>query len=236
MRRFLLATASSLTLIGTASAADLPTQAPVYTKAPAYLAPSWTGPYAGLNIGAIRTRTDVEVSEFCCQWFDARLQKTGVTLGGQIGHNWQRDNFVFGLEADLNWVDARASRTAAGMGVSSDLSSRLNWYGTVRARAGILLAPPTLLYATGGLAVAGIKNRAFSNFAPFDIRTSGTRTGWTAGAGIEHQFGHNYSVKAELLYMDFGSKSASHNPFGTTYYARFKNTAVVGRLGVNVRW
>jgi len=235
MKRYLLATASSLILIGTASAADLPTPAPAYTKAPASLAPNWTGPYWGLSVGAIRSRTKASIYEAATLSYTPSLRDTNVTLGGQIGYNWQWDNFVYGLEADINWSRARASTTSESTAFGdefADVSSRMNWYGTFRARAGILLAPPTLLYATGGIAFAGIKDRAEQLDGAFEISRSGTRTGWTAGGGIEHQFGHNYSVKAEVLYMDFGRKSASDD----FYTGHFKNTAVVGRLGVNVRW
>src|SRR5690606_34280199 len=112
-----------------------------------------------------------------------------------------------------------------------DFSSRLSWFGTIRARVGFTTSP-TLYYLTGGVAFAGIRNHANIEDGTAILNTRGTRTGWTAGGGIEHMFTPSMSVKAEVLYMDFGRKSATDG----IYTGRFKNTAVVGRLGVNFRW
>jgi outer membrane immunogenic protein len=231
MKRILLATVSSLALLGTAAAADRP----IYTKAPPALSPNWTGPYVGLNVGAVRASTSAQIFETATLFYDAKLRDTVATLGAQAGYNWQTSNFVLGAEADLNWTNAGASTTSISLANPNDfaiISSTMRWYGTARLRAGVLIAPPTLLYVTGGLAVASVKNRAADDSAVFNLSTSGTRTGWALGAGIEHQFGNNYSVKLEVIHMDFGRKSASSG----TYTGRFKSSATVGRVGVNVRW
>ena len=56
MKQLLLTTVSSLALTSIASAADLPARMPV--KAPPALAvvQSWTGPYIGVNGGAVLQR------------------------------------------------------------------------------------------------------------------------------------------------------------------------------------
>ncbi|XSC45975.1 outer membrane protein [Bradyrhizobium sp. RDT10] len=38
----------------------------------------------------------------------------GAIAGGQIGYNWQSNNWVFGIEADAQWSDekGRACSTA----------------------------------------------------------------------------------------------------------------------------
>jgi outer membrane immunogenic protein len=41
--------------------------------------------------------------------------------------------------------------------------------------------------------------------------TSATRTGWTAGAGVEYAVTNNWTLKAEYLYMDFGSLGTTGN-------------------------
>ena len=35
---------------------------------------------------------------------DFALDSSGLLAGGQIGYNWQADQFVFGAEADFQWT------------------------------------------------------------------------------------------------------------------------------------
>jgi outer membrane immunogenic protein len=168
----------------------------------------------------------------------AKVTTTGGTFGGQIGYNWQSQNFVYGLEADANWVSAKETHRQVlffGNGFPVDHTSKLEWLATVRARAGVAF-DRTLVYGTGGLAVGGVKNTW--TFAPpiccALVSNNDTRVGWTAGGGIEHLFGSNVTVKAEALYVDLGRETALDS-FGS-YRSRFKNTAVIGRLGLNLKW
>ncbi len=48
-----------------------------------------------------------------------------------------------------------------------------------------------------------------------------TRTGWTAGVGLEYALNQNWSVRAEYDYLGFGSKSLSFT------------TPVVGTVATN---
>lgn len=241
MKHYLLATVSTLAFVGAACAADRP----VYTKAAAAPAPqtNWSGPYAGLNIGALRHHVDAHTQSTSAPpgptFNPGDLSATAATLGGQLGYNWQQGKFVYGLEADLNWTNANASGTRDQTfgGFPTEYSSKLSWYGTARVRAGVTLSP-TLLYLTGGLAFGGIRDQFLVVSPPAGASKSRTRVGWTAGAGIEHFIAPNVTVKLEALYLDFGSRSISQSAFGgaTLYTGHFKNKAIVGRLGVNVRW
>jgi len=68
------------------------------------------------------------------------------------------------------------------------------------------------------------------------VRQDDTRVGWTAGGGIEHFISNPHvTVKAEALYVDFGRDSV---PGATSlaYTSRFRNSAIVGRLGLNLKW
>jgi opacity protein-like surface antigen len=63
-----------------------------------------------------------------------------------------------------------------------------------------------------------------------------TKAGWTAGGGIEHFITNPHvTVKAEALYVDLGRSTGTDGASGN-YTSRFKNTAVVGRLGLNLKW
>jgi len=174
---YLLAgTALSALGFSAASAADLP-QAP--PPAPIIAAPifTWTGFYAGVNAGwgwrddnkqAVVLGGAVPGTLFFPGNGDG-----GFTGGGQIGYNYQIGSFVIGVETDIQWADTDQAENVAfvpfGAGTfvpgsfDNDLS---DWFGTVRARAGVAF-DRVLIYATGGLAYTD------------------DNTGWVAGAGVE---------------------------------------------------
>jgi outer membrane immunogenic protein len=67
---------------------------------------------------------------------------------------------------------------------------------------------------------------------------SNTNFGWTAGAGVEHAFGGNWSVKAEYLYVDLGSFTYNSPnqvaPFTEFFWTTSVNTRFhVARVGLN---
>jgi outer membrane immunogenic protein len=136
---------------------------------------------------------------------------------------------VYGIEADLNWVGAKDSTFTHN---SFPFTTKLSWLGTVRGRLGITLSPPTLLYATGGYAVGKVENDTTDLGGFTDHRT---RSGWTVGGGIEHMFTPQWTVKAEALYVDFGTSDVQ-GYLGSAYSADFKDTAVIARVGANFKF
>ena len=168
----------------------------------------------------------------------------GWTAGGQIGCNWQTGvnviggNLVLGVEGDLNWLRANAARNTGivthpnGQLYQSIDTIETRWIGTLRGRLGVAFGT-VMLYGTGGLAAAPINVTKdfrwnFTDGCPI-INTlqschvggvSGTRTGWTAGGGIEWAFvpSHpGWTVKAEYLYADFGSQTYTTLNRGTIF-------------------
>jgi opacity protein-like surface antigen len=86
---------------------------------------------------------------------------------------------------------------------------RLDWLSTARARVGYILGD-TMLYGTGGLAVAGMFHQrtqlpgglAFIPLPPGTVEaTSGVFITWTLGGGAEIKLSHGWSVTAEYLYL-----------------------------------
>jgi outer membrane immunogenic protein len=231
-KSWLFATASSLALAtGSANAADAPVAPPV--KAPAALPlVTWTGPYAGLNIGAARHHFSFETS-FGGPFISDSLNETGLILGGQVGYNWQSGIWVTGVEADINWLDVGISRSYGG--AAGAASSDVDWLATLRGRLGVTLSPPTLLYLTGGLAVARVEN-GWMNSLGYVNNARKTKAGAVLGGGIEHQFGRNWTGRAEVLYVGLGKTRASSTIAGGTYATEFKNRLLIGRVAFNYRW
>ena len=206
MNKLLLAAVMASVATG-AFAADLPTRkgpppAPV-TYAPAF---SWTGFYVGLNGGG--GFGDISSTHFA--------NPNGGEFGGQVGYNMQFNQFVVGVEADLDGTDlSKRNIYALGAGVGSNKFST-GLMTTERLRAGYAI-DRTLLYVTGGY--AGIETRASNN-----VDTPGAehvwRNGGAIGAGAEYAITNNITAKVEYLYTPFanatyfgGAPSAETNDF-----------------------
>lgn len=173
---------------GAAHAAELPSGpgAPGYAP-PAY---SWTGFYAGLNAGG-GFSTGKDSSNLGSVFSTGRGSGdlgSGITGGGQGGYNYQLSPlFLVGIENDFQVTDISKHDGASGQ------DAKLPWFGTGRARAGVLLLDSRLLvYGTGGLAFGKVD----------DAGDGKTRIGWTAGGGTEWAFMTNWSAKLEYLYTD----------------------------------
>ena len=126
MRKSFVAILGAALFSSAAIAADMPVKAPVYLPPP----PTWTGFYAGGNIGYSwgEARTDItgngSTIAFPPTWFapspgfptsfafadSNKAGLNGVIGGGQIGYNFQLTrNWVVGIEADLQGSGERGS-------------------------------------------------------------------------------------------------------------------------------
>src|SRR5262249_51142990 len=147
----------------------------------------------------------------------------GVIGGGQIGYNWQSQNWGFGVETDFQGSGEKGARKLVCVACANDgahntggVTQKLSWVGTLRGRVGVLVTPSILLYGTGGLAYGEFKTGGSITGTdmggiPVTVAfpgTSSTRAGWTAGVGVEGKISGNWTAKLEYLYMDLGSVSA----------------------------
>jgi outer membrane immunogenic protein len=226
---FLIATSAGFAAAAAmpgAQAADMPIKAPRYVEPAA----SWAGWYFGAHAGAAWQRTDASlVYQDNPSQDNGRASKTGFIGGGQIGYNWQNGNYVFGLEGDFSGLGSKTSRE--GQDTGYQYSSRISWLSTVRGRFGLAMGN-TMAYATAGVAFGGVKNNV--NADNGDNSSNKTRTGWTAGGGLEHMLSRNWTIGLEALYVDLGKSHVnvtSDNKTGT-----FKNRAVIGRVKLNYKF
>ena len=229
MKRILIASAAFFSLLAAtgAYAADLPLKAP----APVMAVYDWTGFYVGGNSGYSWGRARLDGVETGTQnvsvfrtagnnlvssttttlatlpLFGTANNVNGLIGGGQAGYNWQRGTWLFGVEADIQGSNERATRdicSVAGCPPGSSFLTenyKLDWFGTARGRVGFLPSERILLYATGGLAYGEV-----SATAPLiPLSWGSTRAGWTVGVGAEAAVGDNWSVKVEYLYVDLGN-------------------------------
>ncbi|MBI5263828.1 MAG: porin family protein [Bradyrhizobium sp.] len=221
---------AAVTMTAAASAADL---ARPYTKAPPSVVEvwNWTGFYIGGNVGYSWGRssdTSTLTNGVGTVLFTSAgsANMDGVIGGGQIGYNWQMQNWVWGLEADIQGSDQEGGRNfvcpagvctppigqllvVPGPAVPVTLNQKLEWFGTVRGRVGVLATPTVLFYATGGLAYGEIRTAETIGAGAFAFSSSDTKAGYTVGAGVEGVIGGNWTAKLEYLYVDLGRVSGS---------------------------
>ncbi|MEW6452234.1 MAG: outer membrane protein [Pseudomonadota bacterium] len=176
--------------------------------------------------------------------------KTGGILGGiQAGANFQMQNWVFGIEADVAFMkaDARSNGVVliAGAPVAINVigRSQIDWLATFTGRFGYAF-DRSLIYAKGGVAAAEFKDglllNAPSTPAIRDYGTKdGTRVGWTVGAGWEYAFAANWSAKVEYNYLDLGRTTEVFN-FSTAPTSSFQydieRKVQILKAGVNYRF
>ncbi|MCP8940100.1 porin family protein [Alsobacter sp. SYSU M60028] len=249
MRRVLLASVLSLAALP-AFAADLPARTAPGAPAPAMASMyNWTGFYIGANAGYAWGAGDVNVVGDAAILANlaaatgptsGSLNPGGFTAGAQAGFNYQINQFVMGVEADANWVDAndKSSWTGAAPGSSASFSSKVEWLSTVRARLGFAVNN-VLVYGTGGVAF-GQARSAWSYNDGTNAWTggeSGTRAGWALGAGVEYAFNRNWTAKVEYLHYDLGDKTF-FSTTAATHTAKLKTdySGNIVRAGINYKF
>jgi len=198
MKRLLLGTAAALVVIAQASAADM---RPPITKAPVMAPPvfSWTGCYIGAQAGYAWADAgyDLNIPPTPASGYD--FNANGGVAGGHIGCNLQVNQWVFGIEGDVEWSGLRGDD--GGLGGSID-RIEANWGGSIRGRLGFAVGR-TLFYGTGGIAWLDVD---YSR-PDFDTQVvSQTLTGWTVGGGIEHAIADNWTGRIEYRFTSFDSE------------------------------
>lgn len=149
---------------------------------------------------------------------------TSFMGGVQAGYNWQVNQIVLGVEGDIDGTHIHASLTRGvippapifPVAVTATSTDTVNWIGSARARAGVVVSERGLLYVTGGAAFTNAKvNTAFGEtfgpnvIPPFLPPPAGASSshglvGWTVGGGGEWAFDKAWSLAVEYRHNDFG--------------------------------
>ncbi|MGH6836666.1 MAG: outer membrane protein [Methylocella sp.] len=216
-RKFLMASVGAIAITGPAFAADLPARAPP----PVYLPPppifTWTGIYIGGQVGYAWGTGTNQFNGFDPffgrggAFINSNVGGTpnGVIGGGNVGFNYQINQWVIGLEGTVDGTSLSNTGVAVfpdGSTVSAHSTADIQ--GSIRGRLGVAF-DRALIYATGGVAFGGF-NTDVSLSAPnvpffASASRSNTRVGWTVGGGIQYAITNNWSIRAEYRFTDFGS-------------------------------
>ena len=221
MKKLVIAAAiSAVGFVSVALAADMPTKAPV---APLPLAYNWTGFYVGINGGYGWGKSNwTAITGASTGDFDI----TGGLVGGTIGYNWQTGIVVLGVEGDIDGGSIRGTGNAVGGAPCCETKN--TWLGTARARLGYAGWTRWLPYVTGGAAFGNIKMTSSTG------SEAHSRTGWTAGGGLEYAIYSAWSVKAEYLYVDLGTTGCTTPTCIPNISVKYKTNIL--RAGLNYRF
>jgi len=226
--------ASTAVSISSAAAADLPVRPAPAPTAPVAYAPAaiynWTGFYVGGQIGAGFGNSS---------WSDPFTganntfnSGAGFLGGAQVGGNVQFNMVVLGVEGDLSWTGLKGSGVDS---VGNAINTNVDWTSTVTGRAGVAF-DRVLVYGKGGVAFAQDKS-GFTDIFGNSASTTLTRTGWTAGAGIEYGITKNLSAKIEYDYLGFASQALNFTTPTTPLYTSNANLNVQEvKAGLNLRF
>jgi outer membrane immunogenic protein len=182
-------------------AADLPPRAAPAPYVPAAYAPTiynWTGFYIGGHAGGGFADSS---------WSDPftgasnSFSKSGFLGGGQVGANVQFNALVLGAEGDFSWTNLKGSGTDS---IGNAINTNTDWTSTITGRVGVAF-DRLLVYGKGGVAFAHDQS-SLTDLAGNTANTTLTRTGWTAGGGLEYALDNHWSAKVEYDYLGFGSQ------------------------------
>jgi outer membrane immunogenic protein len=234
MSRLLFAlAAATITIVSVpALAADMPARrmpvkAPV-VQAAAY---NWSGFYVGVHAGyawgEFTSAADSTIDH----------EPTGGLFGGQIGYNWQVNNVVLSVEADLAYSTIKGDDTSTFGPFTINGDHDMKYFGTVRGRLGIAY-DQYLFYVTGGFAYSKVEGRlTVTNGGAFVASDKDTLNlkGWTVGGGVEMGLTQNLSARLEYLYVDFNDATTTMN-LGFPFTDQADMNINVVRFALNYRW
>jgi len=169
------------------------------------------------------------------------INGSGILGGIEAGYNWQGRHLLFGIEGDVSAAGINGSYTDTVNNFTLD--STINSLSTLRVRIGLPI-DRLLLFASGGLAVAGVKGELHDTYTGppltvLDTSSSNTSIGWTVGGGAAIALSNQWSLKGEYLYTDLGSKTYNFvegAPGSTTISTTGKTTASIVRVGLDYRF
>jgi len=227
-----VALAGTVVCVCSAQAADLPVRPVSAPVAPVVYAPpvyNWSGFYIGGNVGggfADSSWTDPSGAA------NNKFSKDGFIGGGQIGANVQFNWLVLGVEGDFDWTGLKGSGTDS---VGNTINTKTEWTSTVTGRVGAAF-DRLLVYGKGGVAFANDES-SLNDISGGTASTTLTRTGWTAGAGLEYALAQNWTAKIEYDYLGFGSETLN---LSTTAFPAYNPSASLNvqevKAGINFKF
>ena len=146
------------------------------------------------------------------------------SMGGQLGVNYQIDQFVFGAEGDVSGSTLKADSICAA--VAANCRTTMDYLASLRARAGVAF-DRVMPYVDGGVAFGGFR---FAQTAGLNQSWSDmVHIGWTVGAGVEYAFTDHLIGGVEYNYYGFPDDTLSGGKNPTTIKVDQSMSTVVAK-------
>jgi opacity protein-like surface antigen len=222
----------------------------------------WEGLYVGGHVGYGVQSSDFTLARFPEATFTAlappiptatSAHADGFIGGIQGGYLKQFGALVVGFEQDLIWAMPAATAQSSGsvnggilgpVPFSLTQTQQVQWLATTRARIGFSPDDWYMVYATGGLAVGGVKTSTNLTYlwpgtAIYDGLRDDYRVGWAAGVGVEYALDAQISATLEYLHFDLGHAGVVGFQGGPFPFETHTGASISGdilRGGVNYRF
>lgn len=188
----------------------------------------WQGGYLGFSLGAEHSDADPTAKVKSQGYFtgddfalvnpraSADIEDSHALGRIFLGLNYQSGQLLYGLEADLSFSDFNEKNdfgpvqynTAPADSFTVATQVKSDWALNLRARLGYIHRQ-SLFYVAAGPSLRKFEyDFTFTDtFQPQLIREdqSKWRVGWTAGAGIEHQFLNDWRLRLEYRYSSYNN-------------------------------
>jgi len=175
-------------------------------------AAKWTGCYVGAQAGYGATHHDTSLilsgtgSPLDGSLLELPLSSQGGTIGLHAGCDMQVQQLVFGVLGDYNWLSQSMEINSPvlgaiipGLNPLARIELESSW--TIAARAGLVVAPNTLVYALVGW--TRMDTSDLSLVGGNLIATVPTLEGWTFGGGVDIALTNNIRLGAQYRYTNF---------------------------------
>jgi opacity protein-like surface antigen len=163
----------------------------------------WTGPYVGVSAGSTRGST-----RWTTQGGAVDPNHAGFLGGGQAGYNYQTGRFVWGIEGEGGWSNARGAAACSSQPFLFTCEDDADALGSLTGRFGYTWGR-ALFYAKGGWAFGEVKTGTSLNVGALPApgmnaaRSANWENGWTVGVGMEYALTERWSAKAEYMHYGF---------------------------------
>jgi outer membrane immunogenic protein len=157
----------------------------------------------------------------------------GLLGGGQVGFNWQSNQFVFGVEFSGSVADLNGSHVIPGT-LSENYSTSVDGLFLLTGRVG-LTWDRVLAYVTGGGAWSRDRY-TYTDLAGLTSDARENRWGWTVGAGLEFALSPNWSLAAQYNYVDFGDKERNFSGLAGAFNENIDQQLHIGTVRLNYRF
>ena len=160
----------------------------------------WSGPYFGATLGFGEAVIVPPAG--------ASGEVEGRITSIHSGFSWRRGQNVFGIEGDLTVNIGRDTAFGPKQEIAG-VETGVDWLATLRLRYGRIVEDTMVFVTAGG---------AYSDTVSTDRSYA---FGAAAGGGVEVALGERWTVRSELLWMDFGEGDDTLAQTDSTWLVQF---------------